>query len=135
MPLDALTLPQLSEALGTPYRTLHSWVERELVTPSVHRTTGTGRANLFDPHDALTVSVLVELRDVGVKFELLQRAAEELDQRRGDLHEPVYLLVNGDVEIVAGADEVASALARDRLTVAYYTRDALERVREVFAGQ
>lgn len=131
---DALTLPQLSEALGAPYRTLHSWVERDLVKPSVHRANGTGRANLFDAHDALTVSVLMELREVGVKFEVLKRAARELDERRADLERPVYLLVNGEVEIVSDADEAAAALARDGLTVAFNTRDVLRRVRQVFAS-
>jgi DNA-binding transcriptional MerR regulator len=132
--LDAFTLPQLSKAFGAPYRTLHSWVERDLFCPSIHRAAGTGRANLFDAQDALTVCVLTELREAGVKLDLLQRAAERLHECRDELTAPVYLLVNGDVEIVTDATEAAAALDRGGLTLAYHTGEALKRVEELRSG-
>jgi DNA-binding transcriptional MerR regulator len=125
---DAYTLPQLSKAIGTPYRTLHSWVERGVLRPSVHRVKGTGRANLFDVRDAFTVLVLTELREAGVKFELLGRAAERLREIQDLLESPVYLLVNGDVVIVRTRYEASEAIEHGRLTVAYYTGPAIERI-------
>src|SRR4051794_16474337 len=44
----AFTLPQLSKLLDVQYRTLHSWVERGLLEPSVQKSRGTGTRNLFD---------------------------------------------------------------------------------------
>ena len=134
MPVDAFTLPQLSRAFGAPYRTLHSWVERDLVSPSVHRATGTGRANLFDRQDALTVAILSELREAGVTLDLLRRAAQRLQERREDLGMPVYLLVNGDVDIVTDEKAVTAALARGGAMLALYTGQALERVEALEAG-
>ncbi|WP_445150695.1 MerR family transcriptional regulator [Baekduia sp. Peel2402] len=128
MPVDAFTLPQLSKAFGAPYRTLHSWVERDLVSPSVHRATGTGRANLFDRQDALTVAILSELREAGVTLDLLRRAAERLQEHREDLGTPVYLLVNGDVDIVTDEQAVTAALTRGGAMLALHTGKALERV-------
>jgi DNA-binding transcriptional MerR regulator len=125
--VDAYTLPQLSKMIGTPYRTLHSWVERGVLRPSVHRVKGTGRANLFDERDAFTVLVLTELREAGVKLELLKRAAERLSEADDVMETPVYLLVNGDVEIVRTGNEATEALERGGLTVAYYTEPAIER--------
>jgi len=125
----AYTLPQLAKALGAPYRTLHSWVERDLLHPSVHRTSGTGRANLFDIDDALTACILADLREAGVNFDLLRQAADQLHQQRDDLREPMYLLVNGRVDIVSDADAVTAAIDRGGLTLAYNTGEALQRVR------
>src|SRR5947208_16528153 len=122
---DAYTLPELSEALGAPYRTLHSWVERDLVRPSIHRASGTGRANLFDERDALTVCILADLREAGLNFQLIRQAAERIYERRHTLHEPVYLLVNGNVEIMTDAESAASALDKGGLTLAYHTGGAL----------
>jgi DNA-binding transcriptional MerR regulator len=126
--VDAYTLPQLSKMIGTPYRTLHSWVERGVLRPSVHRVKGTGRANLFDERDAFTVVVLTELREAGINLELLRRAAERLSETDDVMTTPVYLLVNGDVEIVRTGQEATEALERGGLTVAYYTGPAIERV-------
>ncbi|MDQ3742406.1 MAG: helix-turn-helix domain-containing protein [Actinomycetota bacterium] len=127
---DAYTLPQLSRALGAPYRTLHSWVERDLVAPSIHRTKGTGRANLFDANDAVTVCVLLELRKSGVPYALLEQAAAKLRERE-TLAEPVYVLVNGKVDIVTDVEEAAAALGRGGVTVAYHTGEAVRRAAEI----
>jgi DNA-binding transcriptional MerR regulator len=134
VPVDAFTLPQLSKAFGAPYRTLHSWVERDMVSPSVHRATGTGRANLFDRQDALTVAILSELREAGVTLDLLRRAAERLHERRDDLARPVYLLVNGDVAIVADGEAVAAALTRGGAMLALHTGKALDLVEALQAS-
>lgn len=128
MPPHAWTLPQLARGLDTPYRTLQSWVERGLVTPSVHRAAGPGRANLFDAHDAFVVCVLRELRTAGVGFELLEATASKLEAERDQVREPVYLLVNGRVELVQDRGSVTAAVDRDGPTLAYYTAPALQRV-------
>jgi DNA-binding transcriptional MerR regulator len=126
--VDAYTLPQLSKMIGMPYRTLHSWVERGVLQPGVHRVKGTGRANLFDERDAFILLVLTELREAGVNLELLRRAAERLSETDDVLVTPVYLLVNGDVVIVRTGKEATEALERGGLTVAYYTGPAIQRV-------
>lgn len=127
MPPVAYTLPQLSEALDIQYRTLHSWVERDLLRPGVQRSTGTGSRNLFSVEDAVMAGILVELRGAGVNFELLEQAAERLRETEGALRREAFMLVNGDVRIVFDRSEAATALARGGLTLAYNTGDVLAR--------
>ena len=128
MPPDAYTLPQLSKLLDVQYRTLHSWVERGLLQPSVQQSSGTGTRNLFDSADAVTACVLADLRAAGVNFDLLQQAAERLRETQDALQRQAFMLVNGDVKIVFDATQAATALGQGGLTLAYNTADALERV-------
>jgi DNA-binding transcriptional MerR regulator len=128
VPRDAYTLPQLSKTLDIQYRTLHSWVERDLLQPGVQRSTGTGTRNLFSAQDAVMAGILVELRAAGVNFDLLEQAAERLRDTDGALCREAFMLVNGDVKIVFDQDEAAAALARGGLTLAFNTGDVLARV-------
>jgi DNA-binding transcriptional MerR regulator len=128
MPPDAYTLPQLSRLLDVQYRTLHSWVERGLLEPSVQQSSGTGTRNLFDDRDALTACVLADLRAAGVRFELLQQAADRLRKNDEALDRQAFMLVNGDVSIVFDEQEAATALKRGGLTLAYNTAGAMERL-------
>jgi DNA-binding transcriptional MerR regulator len=130
----AFTLPQLSKLLDVQYRTLHSWVERGLLQPSVQKSRGTGTRNLFDERDAITACVLVELRSAGVNFELLAQAANRLREHPDALERDSIILVNGDVRIVSDAQAVAAELQRGGLTLAYKTASAQHRVRELAAA-
>jgi DNA-binding transcriptional MerR regulator len=124
---ESFTLPELSKAFDVHYRTLHSWVERGLLEPGIRRSTGTGKPNRFSRQDAVMVCILSELRDAGVKFELLTQAAERLRETDCALEEEAFMLVNGDVRIVFDSGDAASALERGGLTLAYNTGAALER--------
>lgn len=127
METESFTLPELSKAFDVQYRTLHSWVERGLLEPGVHRSTGTGTPNRFSRQDAVMVCILSELRDAGVKFDLLTQAAERLRKTDSALEGEAFMLVNGDVRIVFDSDDAASALERGGLTLAYNTGTALKR--------
>jgi DNA-binding transcriptional MerR regulator len=131
MPPDAHTLPQLSRLLDVHYRTLHSWVERGLLRPSVPQSSGTGTRNLFDDRDAVAACVLAELRAAGLKFDLLQQAAERLRENDDALRRQAFMLVNSDVRIVFDEQEAAAALMRGGLTLAYNTAGALKRVAQI----
>jgi DNA-binding transcriptional MerR regulator len=133
MPSDEYTLPQLSKLLNVQYRTLHSWVERGLLRPSVRQSHGTGTPNVFDDRDAVTACILADLRSAGVNFELLRQAAERLRENDDVLHRRAFMLVNGDVKIVFDEQEAAAALQRGGLTLAYNTAGALARVAPVTA--
>jgi DNA-binding transcriptional MerR regulator len=131
MPPDAYTLPQLSKLLDVQYRTLHSWVERGLIQPSVQQSSGTGTRNLFDERDALTACVLAELRAAGVNFDLLQQASERLRNSEDAVRRQAFMLFNGDVKIVFDEQEAAATLKRGGLTLAYNTAAALERLEQI----
>jgi DNA-binding transcriptional MerR regulator len=113
------------------YRTLHSWVERGLLRPSVQQSSGTGTRNLFDERDALTAYVLADLRAAGVNFKLLEQAAQRLRDDDKALQQEAFVIVNGDVRVVFGARQAATALNREGLTLAYNTGTALERIRKI----
>jgi len=124
---DAYTLPQLSKLLDVQYRTLHSWVERGLLQPSVQQSSGTGVPNLFDQDDAVTACVLTDLRAAGVNFKLLTLAAERLRENKDALSRPAFLLLNGDVKIIFDAEAAAAAIEEESgLTLAYNNVTALQ---------
>lgn len=123
-----LTLPQLAEIADVEYRTLHTWVKRGLVQPSVRRSGGTGTANLFSGADAVAARVLADLRRAGLSMETLERASEALRMNRDCLDHPGVLLVNGKVEVFPDASSAAVALDRPGVSLVYRMREALERV-------
>ncbi len=123
-----LTLPELAEAVGVEYRTLHSWLGRGLLRASVQASRGAGVPNLFSVEDAVRAKVVAELRKSGVSFDLLQQTSEQLDSHPSALTSGAIVLVNGSVSVVdeAGA---ASAIRSESLTLAYNTTHAVASIR------
>lgn len=80
MTKDALTLPQIAKRAGVQYRTLHSWVERGMLRPSVFQSSGSGRPNLFSERDAHVAEGLAALRSRGLGIEALELVAAEWRQ-------------------------------------------------------
>lgn len=126
-PANPLTLPQLAETVGVEYRTLHSWLKRGLVEPSLQRSRGTGVPNLFDRTDAVRAKVIAELRQAGLSFDLLRQAAAMLADHPSALEDGAMVLVNGSVT-VADADEAVATIRREALTLVYNTRCAIDAI-------
>lgn len=125
---SGVTLPRLAEIAGVEYRTLHTWVKRGLLHPSVRQSEGTGSPNLFAAQDAVVARVLADLRRAGLSMEVLEHAADALRKSGEPLDRPAVLLVNGSVEVFPDAPSAAGALDRPGLSLVYRTREALERV-------
>jgi DNA-binding transcriptional MerR regulator len=128
MSQTALTLPELARIVGIEYRTLHTWVRRGLLEPSVRRSDGTGTPNLFGVGDAVGARVLADLRRAGLSMDVLESASQALRDSEEALERPAVLLVNGNVEIFPDAPSTAEALDRPGLSLVYRTRDALAHV-------
>lgn len=122
-----LTLPQLAQTIGVEYRTLHSWLKRGLLRPSLQASRGTGVPNLFSPQDAVGAKVIAELRQSGVSFDLLSQAADQLEAHPSALTDGAIMLVNGSVEVVDAAG-AATAIRRESLTLAYNTEYAIREI-------
>lgn len=122
-----LTLPQLAEAVGVQYRTLHSWIKRGLLAPSVQKSRGTGVPNLFSRQDAVKAKVIADLRQTGLSFERLVEAAIRLDANEVATTTGAMVLVNGAVSIV-DAEAAVIAIERESMTLIYNTRYAIEAV-------
>jgi DNA-binding transcriptional MerR regulator len=122
-----LTLPQIARVVGVEYRTLHSWIGRGLVEPSMQKSRGTGVPNLFNRTDAVKVKVLAELRQAGLSFDLLQRASTGLGEYPAALSEGAMVLVNGTVKVV-DPQRALEAIEGETLTLVYNTRSAIEAV-------
>ena len=129
MARTALTLPELAEIAEVEYRTLHTWVKRGLVQPSVRRSGGTGTANLFDQADAVAARVLADLRRAGLSMEAIERAGAALRQNHDCLDSPGVLLVNGKVEFFRDLESATGALDRPGVSLVYRTQEAVERLR------
>lgn len=69
------TLPAIAKRADAEYRTLKSWQDRGLITPSVHADTGAGRQNLYSEHDAEVAISLVNLRCRGLDMVALRVVA------------------------------------------------------------
>jgi hypothetical protein len=130
----ALTLPQVAEIAAVEYRTLHTWVKRGLLEPSLQRSEGTGTPNLFRAGDAVAAHVLADLRRAGLSMEMLAGASGALRDTVGALDEPAVLLVNGSVKVFPDIPSATGDLDQPGLTLVYRTREALERVHAAIAA-
>jgi DNA-binding transcriptional MerR regulator len=119
-----LTLPELAQAVDIEYRTLHSWIGRGLLRPSMKVSRGTGFPNLFSVEDAVRAKVIADLRRSGTHFDRLQEAAERLDEHPEALSEGAIMLVNGSVSVV-DAQAAAAAIEQGSLTLIYNTGHAI----------
>jgi len=127
-------LPQISKLLDTEYRTLHTWVKRGLVRPSIRLSQGTGNPNLFSQRDAVAIQVLLELRRAGVALDLLEQAAEELWATESPLDDPrAYMTINGSAKLVFDAQAALSQIESGGVTLAYSLTAASEIVSARFS--
>jgi DNA-binding transcriptional MerR regulator len=126
MPSEPFTLPEISSLLNTEYRTLHTWVKRGLVRPSVQTSKGTGIPNLFNRRDLVATQVLLDLRKAGVSLALMEQAAEKLASDA--LERPALMLVNGDVDLVRDTAQAMKALEAGGVTLTYNTATAIDTV-------
>lgn len=127
-PEKPLTLPQVAEAADVEYRTLHTWVKRGLLKPSFHASTGAGSPNLFSYQDVLKARILGDLRGEGIDLDLIERAAEELQQWPA-LEPDDTVLVNGKVSVLKGGDDLNTAIKEAKPSLVYrvaWAADALK---------
>jgi DNA-binding transcriptional MerR regulator len=129
-----LTLPQIARVVGVEYRTLHSWMARGLLEPSLQKSRGTGSPNLFSRSDAVKAKVIAELRHAGLSFELLERASLGLRDNPAALTDGAMVLVNGTVKIVE-PQRALEAIEGEALTLVYNTRAAIDKVDASIAGE
>lgn len=127
-----MTLPELAQLVGIEYRTLHTWVRRGLLRPSLRASSGTGTANLFGFGDAVAAQILADLRRGGLGFDQLERAAEALAEHPAALCQPALLVINGSAQLLPSRNDAADALG-DGLTLVYDTSAALARVEHALA--
>ena len=128
-----LTLPQVAIAVGVEYRTLHTWLQRGLITPSVQQSRGTGVPNLFTAQDAVKAQVIAELRRAGLSFAVLTEASAGIDQHPSALTDGATVLVNGRVTVTT-PEKAAAIIAEETLTLVYNTQRAVEKVKSVLGG-
>jgi DNA-binding transcriptional MerR regulator len=129
-----LTLPQIARLIGVEYRTLHSWLKRGLLSPSVQRSTGSGIPNLFDTRDAVQAKVVADLRASGAPFNKIGQAAVGLQGHPGALTVGAMVLVNGSVSVVDYNDAFAE-IKRESLTLVYDTGHAVRAINAAVPGE
>lgn len=122
-----LTLPQVARLVGVEYRTLHSWLKRGLLEPSIQRSTGPGVPNLFSTRDAVRAKVVADLRESGVPFKKVDEASTKLEDHATALTDGAMVLVNGSVSVLDDADAFA-AIKRESLTLVYDTTHAVKAI-------
>jgi DNA-binding transcriptional MerR regulator len=127
-----LTLPQLANAVGVEYRTMHAWLRRGLVQPSMQRSRGTGTPNLFSRADAVKAKVIADLRHAGLSFDRLAETAAHLDANGAALTAGALVLVNGSVSI-ADAQQASAAIKQESLTLVYNTQHAIKAIDQALA--
>ena len=129
-----LTLPQVADAIGAEYRTLHSWVAKGILAPSVQAARGAGVPNLFNEQDAVKACVIAGLRHAGASLEELRQVGERLDERPEALNGGSVVLVNGSVAVIEEA-AAAEAIRRSSPSLLYSTSHAVAEVSVALAGR
>jgi DNA-binding transcriptional MerR regulator len=109
---EGMTLPAVAAAAEVEYRTLHLWLRRGLLRASLTSATGSGTTNVFDEADVLEARILADLRRLGAEVRVLERTAAAFREHERRLGGAETLIINGKVEIVDDASEVAERLAR-----------------------
>jgi DNA-binding transcriptional MerR regulator len=127
-----LTLPKVADTIGVGYRTLHSWVEKGVFTPSLQASSGGGVPNLLTEQDAVAAKVIADLRETGMSLELLREAEGQLRAHPHALTTGAYVRVNGSVA-VGTKEEAQAALSDEIYIVAYNTAHAVRQVREALS--
>lgn len=125
-----LTLPQLASLIDVEYRTLHNWVSRGVLSPSLQSSAGSGVPNLFDGDDAVVAKVLGDMRRAGLSLETIERAAPVLREHRQQLVRGAFVLVNGAISVTTDEPTATAAVASDAWTLVYNTDHAVASVRE-----
>lgn len=134
MPPTLLTLPQLARVIEVEYRTLHKWVSRGLLRPSMQASGGIGVPNLFNEHDAVLAKILGDLRRAGMSLELVEKTAPLLEAHRAELLGGAFVLVNGKIEITRDLRKAQAALHEDGWTLVYHSAYARREVRLAVAA-
>jgi DNA-binding transcriptional MerR regulator len=122
-----LTLPRVAELVGVEYRTLHAWLRRGLLRPSVQASKGTGYPNLFELEDVVHAKVIADLRGSGLSFSRLNEAAEQLDRHQAALTRGAWVLVNGRVSVVTEV-EAGEIIRRESITLVYNTEHTVRSI-------
>lgn len=125
-----LTLPQVARLVGVEYRTLHSWLKRGLLQPSIQLSTGPGVPNLFSTRDAVRAKVVADLRESGVPFNKVDEASAKLEDHATALTDGAMVLVNGSVSVLDD-DDAFAAIKRESLTLVYDTAHAVRAISAV----
>jgi DNA-binding transcriptional MerR regulator len=130
-----LTLPQVARLVGVEYRTLHSWLKRGLLQPSIQRSTGPGVPNLFNTRDAIRAKVVADLRGSGVPFNKVDEAATQIEDHATALTDDgAMVLVNGSVSVLDD-DAAFAAIKRESLTLVYHTAHAVRTITAAAPGR
>lgn len=123
-----LTLPEVAALASVQYRTLHAWVRRGFVEPSIQASSGSGSPNLFTRRDALNVRILADLRRAGVSLATLDRTAAKLKDRPADLRADSVLVINGHVSIMSANEQLSAALSEHEPATLYCVGWAIDAV-------
>lgn len=133
LPPTLLTLPQLANVIDVEYRTLHNWVVRGLLPPSLQASAGSGVPNLFDTDDAILAKVLGDMRHAGLSLDTVERAAPVLQRHREKLTKGAFMLLNGTIEVTTDEKRAQEAVNNDAWTLVYNSEHAIAAVRERLA--
>lgn len=128
------TLPEVAGAAGLPYRTLHGWLERGVISPTFRSSSGSGKPNLFSADDARSARILGDLRRAGLGLDALTVVSAELRRHRANLRDTDVLLVNGSVRILSETEQLAAVLDRPAPALLYRVGWASEAIRTFVAA-
>ncbi len=64
--MDLTTLPECARRAGVEYRTLHAWVQKEVIVPS-YPSEGAGHPMYFTPRETEVVGMLARMRAAGLE--------------------------------------------------------------------
>lgn len=114
MPDDAvvgLTTPEVSRLTGVPVSTLHNWIAKKLVRPSIRGPEGRRVACYWSIRDVVIVRTVRALREAGCSPAGVKRVKQIVEEQWGESVASLHLFWDGsDVIAVTDWEDVRSVL-------------------------
>ena len=105
-------VPDVTRICGITYRQLDYWARTGLVTPSVRDAQGSGTQRLYSFQDLVTLKVIKNLLDAGVKLQTARQAIDYLREDLGDDWATANLVLDGTNSVLVRTDDMLIDVVR-----------------------
>jgi len=115
------TTEQAAKLAGLPAKTVHNWIERDVIKPRVAHGRGRGRGYRFTDTDVVGLSLMARLRKDGVSLQRLRPTLTQLRKHTGRdsnlsaLANAQLVFMDKKLHVLGSGDELVDLLTGQHL--------------------
>jgi len=109
-PIAALSTPAVSRITAVPPSTLHSWMNKKVVWPSIRDSSGKRATCWWAFRDVVVVRTVKALREAGCPMQTIMKVRKILNQEKDGFEGKILSWTGSDIEIVESWGEVRSTV-------------------------